>query len=108
MKGRPEIERVDLFGDTMSIVYDADRNQMQGVGRVSPTDASRLLEKIAEHYGPAKTKRGKRIAELAAELAKLVKADCDFYADTYSFIAAGKTIKMGTDQMVIQPKTEEY
>ena len=108
MKGRPEVERVDLFGDTMSIVYDAERNEMQGVGRLSPTDTSRLLDKIAEHYGAAKTKRGKRIAELAAELARLVKTDCDFYADTYSFIASGKTIKIGTDQQVIQMKTEEY
>jgi hypothetical protein len=98
MKGKPKIERVDLFGDTRKIVFDTDRKQFLAVGRVSPTDASRLFEKIAEHYAPAKTKRGKRIAELAAELAKLVKADCDFYADTYSYIANGETLVLTLDR----------
>lgn len=106
MKGRPQIERVDLFGDTQKIAFDPERKQFQGVGRVSPTDVSRLLEKIAEHYGPAKSKRGKRIAELAAELATLVKADCDFYADTYSFIANGFTMLLDTDRKVFEAKTE--
>ena len=92
MKGRPQIERIDLFGDTRKIEFDPERKEFLGVGRVSPTDVSRLLDKVAEHYAPAKTKRGKRIAELSAELAKLVKADCDFYADTYSFIGKGFTL----------------
>lgn len=108
MKGRPKIERVDLFGDTRKIAFDTERKQFLGVGRVSPTDVSRLLEKIAEHYGLAKSKRGKRIAELAAELAKLVKADCDFYADTYSYIANGLTMLLEPDRQVIEMKTENY
>jgi hypothetical protein len=106
MKGRPKIERVDLFGDTRKIAFDTERKQFLGVGRVSPTDVSRLLEKLAEHYGPAKTKRGKRIAELSTELAKLVKTDCDFYADTYSFIAGGLMMLLNTDQQVIKMKPE--
>ena len=106
MKGRPQIERVDMFGDTYKIAFDMERKQFQGVGRVWPTDVSRLLEKLAEHYGPAKTKRGKRIAELSSELAKLVKADGSFYADTYSFIASGLTMQLNTDQQVIKMKPE--
>lgn len=108
MKGRPEMERVDLFGDTGKIVFDPERKKFMAVGQVSSTDASRLIEKIAEHYGPAKTRRGKRIAELAAELAKLVKVDCDFVAETYSFIANGFTMLLETDQKVIEMKTEQY
>ena len=108
MKGKPQIERVDLFGDTRKIVFDAERKQFQGVGRVSPTDVSRLLEKLTGHYAHAKTKRGKRIAELSAELATLVKADCDFYADTYSFIANGLTVLLEPEAKVIEMKTEKY
>ena len=108
MKDRPQIERIDLFGDTRKIVFDIERKQFQGVGRVSPTDVSRLLEKLAEHYGPAKSKRGTRIAELSAELAKLVKADGDFYADTYSYIANGLTMLLEPDRQVIEMKTENY
>ena len=100
MKGRTQIERVDNFGDTRKIVFDIERKQFQGVGRVSPTDVSRLLEKIAEHYGPAKTKRGKRIAELSADLAKLVRSDGKFYVDTYSYIAKGETLVLTLDKEV--------
>ena len=98
MKDMPKIERVDLFGDTRKIVFDMEHKQFLAVGRVSPTDVSRLLEKIAEHYGPAKTKRGKRIAELSAELAKLVSADCSFMADTYSYVAKGETLVLTLDK----------
>lgn len=107
MKGRPQVERVDLFGDTHRIVFDMERKQFQGVGRVSPTDTARLIEKIAEHYGSSKSKRGKRIAELAAELAPLVKADCDFYADTYSHMANGQTLLLEPDRKVIKAKAED-
>ena len=106
MKGRPQIERIDLFGDTRKIEFDPERKEFLGVGRVSPTDVSRLLDKVAEHYAPAKTKRGKRIAELSAELAKLVKSDCDFYADTYSFIANGLTLLLECDRKNIEMKSE--
>ena len=56
MKGRPQIERIELFGDIHKIEFDPDRKKFQGVGRVSPTDVSRLLDKVAEHYAPAKSK----------------------------------------------------
>ena len=106
MKGRPQIERIELFGDIHKIEFDPDRKKFQGVGRVSPTDVSRLLDKVAEHYAPAKSKRGKRIAELSSELAKLVKADCDFYADTYSFIANGLTLLLQGECKTIEMKSE--
>ena len=106
MKGRPQIERIDLFGDTRKIEFDPERKEFLGVGRVSPTDVSRLLDKVAEHYAPAKTKRGKRIAELSAELSKLVKSDCDFYADTYSFIANGLTLLLQGECKTIEMKSE--
>ena len=106
MKTKQQIERVDLFGDTRKVAFDNERKQFQGVGRISPTDVSRLLEKISEHYGTAKSKRGKRIAEISAELAMLIKNDGSFYADTYSFIANGLTILLEPEQKIIQMKTE--
>lgn len=97
MKDKIKIERVELFGDTCKIIYNFERKQFQGVGRVSPTDVSRLLDKLSEHYSTSRTKRGKRIAEISNELSKLVKADCNFYADTYSYIAGGETLLFESD-----------
>lgn len=99
-------ERVDLFGDICKIAFDVERKEFQGVGLLSPTDAARLINKIAEHYSTSKSKRGKRIAELSAELSKLVKEDCDFYAETYSYIAGGSTIVLSNDRKVITMKSE--
>ena len=95
-----QIERVDNFGDTRKIVFDIEHKKILGVGRVSPSDVSRLLEKMSEHYSSTKTKRGKRIAELSADLAKLVRSDGKFYADTYSYIAKGETLVLTLDKEV--------
>lgn len=101
-----KLERIDLFGDLRKIVFDAERKEFQGVGRISPTDTARLISKIAEHYSTSKSKRGKRIAEISAELSKLVKEDCAFYADTYSYIASGFTFVLNPEQKVITMKNE--
>ena len=106
MNKKLKIERVDLFGEIRKITYDTDRKEFQGVGFVNSRDVSRLFEKIAEHYVEAKSKRGKRIAEISAELAKLVKEDGDFHAETHSYIVDGASIVLKPDVKVIQPKNE--
>lgn len=98
MKDKVQIERVDNFGDTRKITYNVERRQFEGVGRISSTDVARLFDKISEHYSPSKSKRGKRITELSTELSKLIKADGNFMADTYSYITAGDTILLHIDR----------
>lgn len=100
-KGKAKVERVDLFGDTCKITYDENHKAFIGVGRISPTDVSRLLEKVTEHYAAKASRRGQRISELSSELAELIKADCSFYADTYSYIASGTAIVLESDRKVI-------
>lgn len=106
MKGRPLIEDVELFGTTQKIVFDPDRKEFRCIGRVDPRDVARLIDKIAEHYQPAKSKRGKRIAEIASELAFLVKEDCDFSAHTNSYVAKGFSLLLEQERKVIEIKTE--
>lgn len=88
------IEQIDKFGDVREIKYDTEARQMIAVGRVSPTDISRLLNKMSEYYTKDTSKRGKRIEELSKELSKLILKDCSFYADTHSYIANGPTIQL--------------
>lgn len=92
MNTEPVIEQINFFGDIHKILFDKDRNEFLGVGRLSPTDVSRLLEKISEHYSNSKTKNGRSISELSSELAKRLFKECDFFADTYSYIAKGETL----------------
>lgn len=100
----PEV--VENFGDVCKITYDTQAKQMTCVGRLSPTDISRLLEKIADCYSATKKKQGKRICELASELAPLLKKDCSFFADTISLVAPGNTILLEPDRKVITSESE--
>lgn len=98
---KTKIECIENFGDINKLAYNEKTNRMEAVGRISPTDTARLLLKIAEHYATAKTTRGKRIYELASDLAKLIKTDCDFFADTLMLAALGKTICLDTERKEI-------
>lgn len=100
------LQRVDLFGDICKISFDPNGKKVEGIGMLSATDTSRLIAKIAEHYGKAKTKRGKRIFELADELAKLVKQDGGFAAETHALVANGMTVVLDSDRKVIACKND--
>lgn len=99
-------ERVDLFGDICKISFDPNNKKVEGIGILSATDTARLIAKIAEHYGKAKSKRGKRIFELAGELAKLVKDDGGFTAETHSLVANGMSVVLDSDRKVITSKND--
>ncbi len=103
----PRIEVVENFGDTCKIVYNKVRNRMECVGRLSPTDTSRLIQSIADHYRSARKAKGKRIYALASELWKLVKDDCTFFADTISLVTVGNTILLEPDKIVIDASKEQ-
>lgn len=106
MSKKNKIERVDLFGDIRKIAYDPERKLFNGVGRLSFREVSRLIAKVAEHYGTSKTKRGKRIAEISNELARLIVEDGDFMAETYAYIAGGVSIVLSPDEKVIKMENE--
>lgn len=100
------LQRVDLFGDICKISFDPNGKKVEGIGIIGATDTARLIEKIAEHYAKAKTKRGKRIFELAGELAKLVKQDGGFAAETHALVANGMTVVLDSDRKVIACKND--
>ena len=101
-----EPERIDLFGDIRQISFDPNNRKVEGIGIIGATDTARLIAKIAEHYAKAKTKRGKRIFELADELAKLVRQDGGFAAETHALVANGTTVVLDTDPKVIIGKND--
>ncbi len=103
----PRIELIENFGDTYRIVYNKTRNRMECVGRLSPTDTSRLIQAIADHYSSAKKAKGKRIYALASELWKLIKDDCTFFTDTVSLVAIGNTILLEPDKITIDASKED-
>lgn len=95
------IQTIKNFGDVMKITYDEKSSRMEAIGRLSPTDVTRLLDALTTYYSKRKAIRCKRIAELSAELSKLVLRDCSFYADTHALIAVGKTIVLDAERKVI-------
>lgn len=99
-------ERVDLFGDIRKISFDTSNNKVEAIGILGATDTAKLITKIAEHYAKAKTKRGKRMFELSDELAKLVRQDGTFSAETHAFVANGTTVVLDTDRKVIIGKND--
>lgn len=92
-----QIQTVENFGDVMKLTYNEKSKRVEAVGRISPTDTTRLLDSIASYYATRRGAKCKRISELAAELSKLVMADCSYYADTYALAVVGKTIVLEAD-----------
>ena len=89
--------KCDLLGDVRRVSYDSDRKQMVASVLLSPTDMERLLQTMKGFYSGSKTKRGKRIVELAEELAKLIMQDCRFFVEGSAYIATGNAICLSND-----------
>lgn len=89
--------KCDLLGDVHRLCYDSDRKRMVASVLLSPTDMERLLKTMKGFYSGSKTKRGKRIVELAEELAKLVMQDCQFFVEGTAYVATGNAVRLSND-----------
>lgn len=94
---------VENFGDVRELNYNDESRDMEAIGVLSPTDVERLLKSISEAYAKATTKRGKAIASLAAELAKLYWADCGLVVRTRAHVATGQTIVLSAPHETVTP-----
>lgn len=89
--------KCDLLGDVHRLCYDSDRKQIVASVLLSPTDMERLFKTMKGFYSGSKTKRGKRIVELAEELAKLVMQDCQFFVEGTAYVATGNAVYLSND-----------
>ena len=86
---------VKVCGDCHELRYNAERNRMEGITLLGPSDVRRLLEALAEAYGKGKSKRAKAISEGASQLASLIDQEVSwkrlFRKETPSILPIPKT-----------------
>lgn len=97
-----KLAHCDLLCDVYRLEYDEHKNRMLAGVMMAPGEMRRLLESLTEFYATSKTKRGKRICELAKELADLVFADCKFFLRGTAHVAPGKSVLLSTDREEFQ------
>lgn len=72
---------------------------MIAIGQTSPTDFARMLDAIADAYSGDKRKVSARIRELASELSKLYKRDCNIMLLPEFLVSGTETIELKTKQL---------
>lgn len=92
---------VENFGDVVEMRYNDGSGNTEAVGVLNPVDVERLLLGIAEGYAGAKSARGRRIRDLAAELAKEYYRDSGLLVKTRALVAIGKTVTLGSPKLEI-------
>lgn len=92
---------VKVCGDCHELRYNAERNRMEGITLLGPSDVRRLLEALAEAYGKGKSKRAKAISEGASQLASLIDQEVvDVFLET--FVSQGNAIHLTNPQNLIE------
>lgn len=81
--------------------YNDESGNTEAVGVLNPVDVERLLLGIAEGYAGAKSVRGRRIRDLATELAREYYRDSGLHVRTRALVATGKTVALGSPKLEI-------
>ena len=97
MKMKRKMITVPLCGDIYELT--CRENRMIAIGRTSPTDFARMLDAITNAYSGDKRKVSARIRELASELSKLYKRDCNIMLLPEFLVSGTETIELKTKQL---------